>query len=296
MPGYSGKKSGLFWIATGKPNSLTHQLFYENFSYGFRRPMTWVPIRNAVRKLREAAKLEQRELAKKSGLTERAIRLLESKSAPKTMYAATVKALAGTLECAPEDLATWISRRRGHDVDDEIQSILALPPASTLARRAQREQELGRDHETLTTTGGRYALLGPTLLKRCHAACATVENELFAISGLIKDYDSVPARAATVLGVNVGRGARFLLARNVARGVPFYATVFTRDLTLTRQLIDLAEDTSRATVLARVVVKEPVDDWKGFFIFEKRPKPHPFAFVVEQLISDGKLRATAKRR
>ena len=250
--------------------------------------MTWVPIPQAVRKLREAAKLEQRELAKKSGITERAIRLLESKRAPKTMYAATVKALAGSLKCAPEDLATWVPRRRGNDVDDEIQSVIALPPASTLARRAQREQELGRDYETLTTTSGQYALLGPTLLKRCHAACATVENELFAVSGLIKDYDSLPARAATVLGVKVGQGARYLLARNVARGVPFYATVFTRDLAHTRQLIDLAEDKSRATVLARVVVKEPNDDWKGFFIFEKRPKPHPFAFVVDDVISAEK--------
>ncbi len=25
----------------------------------------------------------------------------------------------------------------------------------------------------------RYELLGPTLLKRCHAACATVERQLF---------------------------------------------------------------------------------------------------------------------
>jgi transcriptional regulator with XRE-family HTH domain len=117
--------------------------------------MTWVAIPDAVRKLREAARLEQRELAKKSGLTERAIRLLESKRAPKTMYAATVKALAGTLKCAPEDLATWVPRRRGHDVDDEILSVIALPPAGTLARRARREQELGRDNETLTTTTGR---------------------------------------------------------------------------------------------------------------------------------------------
>ncbi len=245
--------------------------------------MTWVPIRDAVRTLREAAKLEQRELAKKSGLTERAIRLLESERAPTTMYAATVQALAGTLKCAPEDLATWVPRRRGHDVDDEVQSVIALPPASTLARRARREQELGRDHETLTTTSGRYALVGPTLLKRCHAACATVENERFAVSGLLEDYDSLPARAAAVLDVKVGHGARFLVARNVARGVPFYATIFTRDLAHTRRLIDLAEAKSRATVVARVVVKEPIDDWKGFFIFEKRPKPHPFAFVVESL-------------
>lgn len=246
--------------------------------------MTWVPIPDAVRALREAARLEQRELAKKSGLTERAIRLLESKRAPKTMYAATVKALAGALKCAPEDLATWVPRRRGHDVDDDLQSVLALPPASTLARRARREQELGRDGETIATTSGRYALVGPTLLKRCHAACATVADERFAVSGVLKDYDALPARAAAVLGVEVGRGARFLLARNVARGVPFYATVFTRRLDHTRRLIDLAEAEARATVLARVVVKEPADDWKGFFIFEKRPKPHPFAFVVEHIV------------
>jgi transcriptional regulator with XRE-family HTH domain len=243
--------------------------------------MTWVPIPHAVRKLREAAKLEQRELAKKSGLTERTIRLLESKRAPKTMYASSVKALAGTLKCAPEDLATWVSRVRGHDVDEEVQSVIALPPASTLARRAQREQELGRDGETITTAGGRHELLGPTLLKRCHAACAAVEGQRFAVSGMVKDYEALPARAAAVLGVKVGHGSRFLLARNVAKGVPFYATVFTRSLDDTRAMIDLAEQKSRATVLCRVVVHPPADDWKGFFIFEKRPKPHPFAFLVE---------------
>jgi len=246
--------------------------------------MTWVPIPNSLRKLREAAKLEQRELAKKSGLTERTIRLLESKRAPKTMYAASVKALAGTLKCAPEDLATWVARVRGHDVDEEVQSVIALPPAGTLARRAQREQELGRGGETITTAGGRYELLGPTLLKRCHAACAAVEGQRFAVSGMVKDYDALPARAAAVLGAKVGHGSRFLLARNVAKGVPFYATVFTRGLDDTRALIDRAEQKARVTVLARVVVHAPVDDWKGFFIFEKRPKPHPFAFLVENLI------------
>ena len=246
--------------------------------------MTWVPIRDAVRTLREAARLEQRELAKKSGLTERAIRLLESKRAPKTMYAATVKALAGTLKCAPEDLATWVPRRRGHDADDEIQSLVALPPSSTLARRAHREQELGRDADTLTTTTGRWPLLGPTLLKRCHAACATVAGERFAVSGHVKDYEALPARAAAVLGARVGHGSRFLVARTVARGVPFYATVFTRDAAHSAALIAAGEAHARVTVVARVVVREPDGDWKGFFIFEKRPKPHPFAFVVEEIL------------
>ncbi len=246
--------------------------------------MTWVPIPKALRKLRQAAKLEQRELARKSGLTERTIRLLESKRAPKTMYAASVKALAGTLKCAPEDLATWVSRRRGHDADEEVESTIALPPASTLARRAQREQELGRDGEFVESDRGRFERLGPTLLKRCHAACATVEGRAFAVSGTVKDYESLPARAAAVLGVGVGHGSRFLVARNVAKGIPFYATVFTRSLEHTQKLLDAAEEKSRITLLVRVVVRPPADDWKGFFIFEKRPKPHPFAFVVEELL------------
>src|SRR5437660_11954598 len=117
--------------------------------------MTWVPIRGAVRKLREAGKLEQRELARKSGLTERTIRLLESKRAPKTMYAASVKALAGVFQCAPEELATWIARPRGpgrnDDGDDEVETLLALPRPGTLARHADRERELGRDGELVTS-------------------------------------------------------------------------------------------------------------------------------------------------
>ena len=69
MPRYSANERRSFWIATGKPNQLTSHGFHENYSYRFQ--MTWVPIPHAVRKLREAAKLEQRELAKKSGITER---------------------------------------------------------------------------------------------------------------------------------------------------------------------------------------------------------------------------------
>ena len=243
--------------------------------------MTWVPISGAIKKLREAARLEQRELAKKAGLSERTIRLLESKRAPRTMYATSVKALAGVFKCAPEELATWVARRRGGDPDDELESLIALPQSGTLSRRAKREQELGRGGEQL----GGVELCGPTLLKRISAACAAAEGQRLAVAGLVKEYEALPARAAAVLGVEVGRGARFLLFRNVARGVPFYATVFTRNLEHTRALIERGEQHARAAVIARVVVRAPDGDWKGFFIFEKRPKPHPFAFVVEELLA-----------
>jgi hypothetical protein len=201
------------------------------------------------------------------------------------MYASSVKALAGVFKCAPEELATWIARPpRGAD-SDEIDSLLALPTPSTLARRAHRERELGRDGEMVETRGRRVELVGPTLLKRCHAACATVAGERFAVAGVVKDYEALPARAAAVLGVEVGHGSRFLIARTVARGVPFYATVFTRRLAHTQALLRAGEAKARATVIVRVVVENPAGEWKGFFIFEKRPKPHPFAFVVEELVS-----------
>ena len=235
--------------------------------------------------MREAARLEQRELAKKSGLTERTIRLLESRRAPRTMYAASVKALAGVLQCAPEELATWVTRpRRGADDEDDVDTTPLLPAPGTLARRAHRERELGRDGGFVDTPSGRVELVGPTLLKRCHAACATVAGQRFAVAGVVQDYEALPARAAAVLGVKVGHGSRFLLARNVARGVPFYATVFTRGLDDTQRLLAAGEARARATVVVRVVVVEPDGDWKGFFIFEKRPKPHPFAFVVDEVV------------
>jgi hypothetical protein len=176
----------------------------------------------------------------------------------------------------------------GHfdDVAGDVEGVLALPRAGTLSRRAQRERELGRDGAIVETRAGRLELLGPTLLKRCHAACAAVDGQRFAIGGVVQDYEALPARAAAMLGVPVGHGARFLLARNVARGVPFYATVFTRRLAHTQALVAAGESRARALVVARVVVAEATGahaDWKGFFIFEKRPKPHPFAFVVDEI-------------
>src|SRR3954451_6365973 len=104
----------------------------RTFPTDFEPQMTWVPVPNAVRKLREAAKLEQRELAKKSGLTERTIRLLESKRAPKTMYAASVKALATVLGCAPEELATWVTRRRPAAAHADDHFDVAAHPAADI--------------------------------------------------------------------------------------------------------------------------------------------------------------------
>jgi hypothetical protein len=66
---------------------------------------------------------------------------------------------------------------------------------------------------------------------------------------------------------------------------PFYATVFTERLADTETLLAAGEKKGGAVVLARVVVRPPAEGWKGFFIFEKRPKPHPWALVVDGIVS-----------
>jgi hypothetical protein len=159
---------------------------------------------------------------------------------------------------------------------------VALPPSSTLARRARRERELGRADEIVRIADQSYELLGPTLLKRCFTAPATAQDRVFAVTGAIKDHQALPPRAAAVLGVRIGHGARFLMARTVAKGVPFYVTVFTRNLRHTERLIAIGERNQATTVIVRLVMAEPTNDWKGFFIFEKKPRPHPFALVVEK--------------
>jgi len=95
----------------------------------------------------------------------------------------------------------------------------------------------------------------------------------------------MPPPAATVLGAEVGRAGRFLITRAVTARVPFYATVFTVDGAHTRRLLAPYEDESAATVFARLVVAEPRGAWKAFFIFEKQPRPWPWALVVEEVLS-----------
>src|SRR5262249_15050759 len=79
-------------------------------------------------------------------------------------------------------------------------------------------------------------------------------------------------------------GARFMLTRKLLKGSPFYATVFTQTKKQTKALLDFSDERKKATVIARVIVKPPTPDWKGFFLFEKRPKPHPYALLVDEIV------------
>jgi hypothetical protein len=212
--------------------------------------------------------------------------------------ASTVAALAKALGSPPEALATWVGR-----ASDVVVAPAAPPPplplaeadaaasaglpASTLAQHARLERQLGGHARRVTTSSGEYPLLGPDRLNRLYTHFLDYEGDRFAVVGRVEDHRGMPPPAALVLEVAVGRGARFLMTRAVTTAVPFYTTVFAVDGKHTRRLMRHYDDETTATVIARVVVAEPRGDWKGFFIFEKRPRPWPWALVVDEVVVEG---------
>jgi transcriptional regulator with XRE-family HTH domain len=273
----------------------------------------WVPKADELRRLRERLAWSAELLAHKAGVSDRAIRAIESERPPRTMRASTVAALAKALGSPPEALATWVGRASHVGAAASPSATTAAPaaasatataavaaaaggaaadgaaasaglPTSTLAQHARLERQLGGHARRVSTPSGDHPLLGPDRLNRLYTHFLDYEGDRFAVVGRIEDHRGMPPPAAVVLGASVGRGARFLMTRAVTAAVPFYATVFAVDGKHTRRLMRHYDDETTATVIARVVVAEPRGDWKGFFIFEKRPRPWPWALVVDEVV------------
>jgi hypothetical protein len=158
-------------------------------------------------------------------------------------------------------------------------------PSTTLAARARLERQLGGHARHVATARGAVPLLGPDRLNRLYTFFKDSEGERFAVVGRVEEHRGMPPPAATVLGAEVGRAGRFLLTRAVTAEVPFYATVFTVDGAHTRRLLRHYDDETTATVIVRLVIAEPRGAWKGFFIFEKQPRPWPWALVVDEILA-----------
>jgi hypothetical protein len=67
----------------------------------------------------------------------------------------------------------------------------------------------------------------------------------------------------------------------VVKGLPVYVTVFAPQGAHALYLNDRNRSDRPVSIVVRVFVKTPEEYWKGFFIFEKRPLPRPWCFVVE---------------
>ncbi|HZS36707.1 MAG TPA: helix-turn-helix transcriptional regulator [Polyangia bacterium] len=264
--------------------------------------MPFVPNGERLRALREQRGFTLEELASKSGVSDRQIRAIESASPPATIQLRTIRDLSGALKCEREEIATWISRpssaranvnvNANADASDERQTRGAresekheqkLPPLSTLAKRAALERRLRIPARHLQVAGERVEVLGFDRLYEVDAAFGDWAAKRFGVEGVVTEHRPIPRYVEPVLRVKTGIGAQFLIVREVARE-PLYVSIFTRTSAQTRKLIEAERAGAPIAAVARVVVTRPKGEWKGFFIFEKKPKPHPWALVIETLL------------
>jgi transcriptional regulator with XRE-family HTH domain len=249
--------------------------------------MPWKPNGRALRALREKRGWTLDELASKSGVSDRQIRAIESPNPPATIQMRTIRDLSGALKCEREAIADWVDARpTGAPAHAAPEVASKLPPASTLARRAAAERKAKiRPRHVAAADGAAVEVLGFDRLYEVDAAFAAFSENggaRFAVEGTVAEHRAIPRYVEPVLDVQSGVGAQFLIVRKVARE-PLYVSVFTRSVEHTRRLIEAERAGQPVVVIARVAVARPRGEWKGFFIFEKQPKPHPWALVVDEV-------------
>jgi transcriptional regulator with XRE-family HTH domain len=234
-----------------------------------------------VRKLRLERGWTVSALAEESGLRVRSIRLIESPKAPATMHFDTVKRLAEAFG----EKRDHIAEPREYDPDLDDDDVSGAPPKSTLAMRAARD---AMREWAATASGQRYELVRPRLLHRIQTAPGLCTDRRFAITGKVRDHRDMPAIVGRVLGSPSTVCAQFLLARRVDTGDACYSSIFTTTADQTAQMLDFAERKKTATVIARIFIKEPENEFKGFFFFGKKgekPKAYKWAFVVDEVLT-----------
>jgi hypothetical protein len=256
--------------------------------------MPWAPKAGALKFWRERRRLTKVTLAAESGISDRQIRAFESKKPPATMYESTLDAFAGVLSVRRHDLAVWVDHgfvpAESEVHEPKIEPVAptsapSLPPLGRLSRYAKKERELGLSRQRAKTPSGEVDLLGLDWFKRCFSRPKAFDSQRFVVHGVVDEFMGIPDAAAKVIGAEPGMGAKFRVSREVAEGLPFYATVFAPTSLLADQIMEHLDDRERPTTLiARVLFAPPKADWKGFYIFEEAPRPREFAYVVEQIV------------
>ena len=241
--------------------------------------------RGIVRQLRDERGWTRQELAKKAGLKIRTIRKLESRTPPLTSHDDTVAGLAAALDKKKDEIAVW--RDYVPDLDDAAAVAAGAPAPSTIALRAARDE--GREWVTEPIMRLRYEMLRPRMLYRINSAPGLCFEQRFAMQGKIHDHRPMPTIVARMLGLEAPICSQFLLIRRVKGADILYASVYSTTLLMTNRLLDAADRKETVTLVVRVVVKEPKDDFKGFFFFQKKgekPQPNKWTFVIDQILDD----------
>ncbi|HXF35168.1 MAG TPA: helix-turn-helix transcriptional regulator [Candidatus Acidoferrales bacterium] len=251
--------------------------------------MPWFPIKGVVRKLRMERKWSRHELAKKSGIKQRTIRLWESDlTCPRKGQDDTVRGLASAFGVPPETLANWFDYDPA--ISDEAEDTVDAPTISTLGVRAARDD---LREWIKTPAGDAFEMMRPRLLHQLSTAAGLFADRKYAITGKVRDHRSMPSIVGSILRLDPKVCGQFYFLRKTPNGDPMYASPFTSCAEQTRQLFDAAETKRPVTLIVRIEIREPTEtkDFRGFFFFQKKkekPKAWNWCFVVDQVV-DGEI-------
>jgi hypothetical protein len=248
--------------------------------------MPWILIPGALRRVRKAKKLDRKAAAKLVKLDERTLHRHETEGlAPRTLQVETVNRYAKGYDVERDAFVRWSDheeeatarKRRSDRVEDP-----AAPKIATLTQRAKHEL-LIKAQKSIAVGDESLEVVGNVIIRECMNTFAPYEGKRFVVEGMVDDTDYIPEPAMRVLGGKYGEGARYRIGREVVRGLPVYVTVFVPQGAHAVHLNECNRADKRVSLVVRVFVKTPDDFWKGFFIFEKKPVPRPWCFVVESI-------------
>ena len=248
--------------------------------------MPWFPIKGIVRKLRLERHWERKDLARKSNVKQRTVRLWESNNIPRTGQDDTVRGFAAAFGVKPEVIADWMDYDPSV-VDDLDEDSAITPTKSTLGIRAARDDL----REWIMLDGERVELIRPRVLNRLKTAAGLGAGR-YAIIGKVKDHRDMPPIVGAKLGLDAKCCGQFYLLRKLNNGDLCYASPFSSKPEHTTRLLDAADARELVTIVVRVEIREPEGkDVRGFIFFQKKgekPKMWRWCFVVEQVL-DGEI-------
>lgn len=249
--------------------------------------MPWILIPGALRRIRKGKKLDRKAAAKKVKLDERTIHRHESEElAPRSLQVETVNRYCAGYDVEPEAFARWSDHEEEATARKERSDRIrdpAAPRVATLTQRAKHELAI-KAQKAIVVGGESLDVVGNVIIRDCMNTFAPYEGKRFVVEGIIEDTDYIPEPAMKALGGKYGEGGRYRIGRDVVKGLPVYVTVFAPQGPHALHLNECNRSDKPVSLVVRVFVKTPEEYWKGFFIFEKRPTPRPWCFVVEAIL------------
>jgi len=264
--------------------------------------MPWVPVKHALRKLREARGWSLQELSDECDVSSRSLTAIESRRPPSFVKPENAEAISLAFDLdlrkyndwSPD--ARWIiwkATRAGGGGDADVAQ---LPVHGTLSKCALMERELNRHAVTIQTSEGPAALLGLDRLDMALSMPKQHHGQVFAVCGKVDQHKPMPSSVSTRLRDGHGieapadEGVVYRVTRAVSKRLPLYVTVFAPDGATARALMQMYRSGEPVVVLTRVIYDPYQASWRGFFWIEEDVKAKKFAFVVTKIVVETKER------